>query len=115
MRCLLDKVTARRTLEGLLKIAEGRELSGEESFTLDLYDRAEAENFRLFISPPTANVLHFIAMHDQPMIQQWTLQYATIRDHLMAMQQNLPDPYRQALLPQVQFPQNIIFRANGGA
>lgn len=179
MRCLLDKVTARRILEGLLKITEGRELSDDELFSLDLYDRAEEENLRLFISPPTANVLerleslprystlihlfldrtevawpthyfkrwarrlrdygftpedaailslgtfcvgkdagilgmHFIATYDQPMIQQWALQYTKIRDHLVAMQQNLPDPYRQALLPHVQFPQNIIVRADVG-
>jgi len=34
MRCLLDKVTARRVLEGLLKLAEARELTEDEVFTL---------------------------------------------------------------------------------
>ena len=39
-RCLLDKVTARRTAEGLLKTAEGRPLTDDEVFALDLYQRA---------------------------------------------------------------------------
>jgi len=39
-RCLLDKVTARRILEGLLKLAEGRDLSDDELFALDLFYRA---------------------------------------------------------------------------
>ncbi len=50
-RCPLDKVTARRAVEGLLKLAEGRELSEEELFTLDLYERASAHGIRLFIRP----------------------------------------------------------------
>lgn len=57
MRCLLDKVTARRVLEGLLKLAEVRELTEEELFALDLYDRAHTEGIRLFIVPPTESVL----------------------------------------------------------
>lgn len=57
MRCLLDKVTARRVLESLLKLAEARELTGDEVFTLDLYRRAEIEGLRLFIAPPTESVL----------------------------------------------------------
>lgn len=57
LRCLLDKVTARRVLEGLLKLAEARELTEDEVFTLDLYRRAEIEGLRLFIAPPTESVL----------------------------------------------------------
>jgi hypothetical protein len=30
VRCLLDKAAARRTLEGLLRLAEGRELTEEQ-------------------------------------------------------------------------------------
>lgn len=56
-RCLLDKVTARRVLEGLLKLAEARELTEDEVFTLDLYQRAKTEGLRLFIAPPTESVL----------------------------------------------------------
>lgn len=172
MRCLLDKVTARRILEGLLKLGEARELTEDELFTLDFYDRAEAEGLYLFIAPPTENVLQtlealpryaaiirlfrksvevafpthyfkrwarrlrdygftredaailalgtfsigkegdilgmdFVATFDQPMIHQWTMQYPAIQNHLAAMQENLPDPYRRALLPQVNFPQYI--------
>jgi hypothetical protein len=36
MRCLLDKVVARRSLEGLLRLAEGRDLTGEELWAVDL-------------------------------------------------------------------------------
>ena len=56
-RCLLDKVTARRAVEGLLKLALGRELSEAELFALDLYERASVHGIRLFIMPPTENVL----------------------------------------------------------
>ncbi len=172
MRCLLDKVTARRILEGLLKLGEARELTEDELFTLDFYSRAEAGGLHLFIAPPTENVLQrlealprysaiirlfsksvevalpthyfkrwarrlrdygftredaailalgtfstskendvlgmdFVATFDQPMIHQWTMQYPAIQNHLAAMQENLPDPYRQALLPQVNLPQYI--------
>lgn len=57
MRCLLDKVVARRVMEGLLKLAEARDLTDEELLALDLYERATAEGVRLFIVPPTENVL----------------------------------------------------------
>lgn len=56
-RCLLDKVSARRAAEGLLKIAEGRSLTDDEVFALDLYQRAPVGGLQLFIVPPTANVL----------------------------------------------------------
>ena len=36
-RCLLDIVTARRILEGLLKLAEARDVSQEELIALDLF------------------------------------------------------------------------------
>ncbi len=56
-RCLLDKVTARRAAEGLLKTAEGRPLTDDDVFALDLYQRASAQGLQLFVVPPTANVL----------------------------------------------------------
>lgn len=173
MRCLLDKVTARRILEALLKLDEARELTEDELFTLDFHGRAGSEGRRLFIAPPTENVLKtledlpryaavihifrnrveiarpthyfkrwarrlrdygftredaailalgtfstneegdilgmdFVATFDQPMIHQWTMQCSAIQNHLTAMQENLPDPYRQAALPRVQLPQHII-------
>lgn len=172
MRCLLDKVTARRILEGLLKLVEAREMTEDELFALDLYRRAEAGGLQLFIAPPTDSILkrlealprystiirlfrnhaevafpsqyfkrwvrrlqdhgftredaailalgtfstnkdgsiigmHFVVTLDRPMIQQWTMQYANIQNHLAAMQANLTEPYRQAPLPQVQFPQHV--------
>ncbi len=64
MRCLLDKVTARYALQGLLKLAENRELTREELFSLDLVSRATASNINIFITPPTAHILHQIA--EQP-------------------------------------------------
>jgi hypothetical protein len=56
-RCLLDKVAARRVMESLLKLAEGRDLSEEELFAIDLFERADAQAIRLFIVPGTDNVL----------------------------------------------------------
>jgi hypothetical protein len=60
-RCLLDKVTARRMVEGLLGLAEGRELSEEELLALDLYERASAQGIRLFVVLPSENVLRRLA------------------------------------------------------
>ncbi len=61
MHCLLDKVTARRAVEGLLKLAKGRTLSIQELFALDLFSRTTPPTLRLFIVPPTANVLQSLA------------------------------------------------------
>jgi hypothetical protein len=52
-RCLLDKVTARRTLEGLLKLTEARDLSAEEVLALGLFERASSYGLRHFLLPPT--------------------------------------------------------------
>jgi hypothetical protein len=76
MRCLLDKVTARRILEGLLKLVEARELTEEELFTLDLYKRAEAEGLRLFITPPTDSILKRLET-----LQRYSTIIHTFRDH----------------------------------
>lgn len=61
MRCLLDKVTARYAVQGLLKLAEGRDLTEEELFTLDLLYRSQSQDFYLFIAPPTVNVARSLA------------------------------------------------------
>jgi len=57
MRCLLDKVVARYTLTGLLKLAEGATVTREELFSLDLFARAESISLRLYIAPSSARVL----------------------------------------------------------
>jgi hypothetical protein len=56
-RCLLDKITARRILEGLLKLAEARDLTVDEVFALDLFERATDDRLRLFVVPATSNLL----------------------------------------------------------
>ena len=56
-RCLLDKVTARRILEGLLKLAEARDLTVNEVFALDLFERAAENRLRLFVLPSTDALL----------------------------------------------------------
>ena len=89
-RCLLDKVTARRILEGLLKLAEGRDLSGEEWFAVDLFYRAGSHSIELFI-----------ATFDQPLIRQWATQRGAIRERWQTMRDDLPAPYRDAPLPDV--------------
>ncbi len=61
MRCLLDKVTARYILQGLLKLAENRNPTIEEMFALDLFSRADSEAFCLFITPPAFNILQKLA------------------------------------------------------
>jgi hypothetical protein len=171
-RCLLDKVTARRIIEGSLKLAEKRSLSDDELFALDFYYRANAQAIGLFVVPPTAQILRrledwpryeaiirpflagtqaalptryfkrwtrrlrdfgftpedaavlalatfgtneggtilgmdSIATFDRPMIQNWAVQYPSIRERLTAMQQDLPHPFRDASLPQVQRPEYI--------
>ena len=171
-RCLLDKVTARRILEGLLKLAEARDLTEEELVALDLYERTGPRGLRRFIVPPTESVLqrledrpryaalirlfrqrveiafptryfkrwarrlqeysftpedagvlalatfgtdentsilgmHIVATFDQSMIARWTAQCTAIQAHLAAMQQDLPMPYRQAILPQVLRPEQV--------
>jgi hypothetical protein len=173
IRCLLDKVTARRILEGLLKLAEGRDLTEVELFALDLYQHGRTEEVKLFVVPASELILqrldslsrysaiihlfrqsievafptryfkrwarrlrdygftkedaavlalasfgtnekadilgmNYVATFDQPMIQQWATQQTAIREQFAAMQRNLPPPYDQAFLPQVQRPEYII-------
>ncbi len=57
IRCLLDKFVARRRLEGLLKLAEGRDLTEEELWAIDLLQRAREQNIQLFVTGGTLNIL----------------------------------------------------------
>lgn len=61
MRCLLDKVTARHIVQGLLKLAENRNLTREEIAALDLFSLAHPQEMQLFIVPQTAGVLDRLA------------------------------------------------------
>lgn len=58
MRCLLDKVAARRILEGLLKLEEAREPTEGEFMALDFFTRAKTEGWQLYIAPQTEALLH---------------------------------------------------------
>lgn len=173
MRCLLDKVTARYAVQGFLKLAEGRDLSDHEVFTLDLLERSSVQQIDILIVPPTLNVLqqimqlpqytrliqlflsqvqvafptryfkrwarrlrkhHFsredaailalatfgtdaqgailsmsvVATYDQPMMTHWRLQQTIIREQFANMQIDLPQPYHQAVLPDVLRPEQIV-------
>lgn len=57
MRCLLDKVTARYTLEGMLRLAEGRKTTDAEVFSLSFYRRALLNRIDLYILPQTQSFL----------------------------------------------------------
>ena len=57
MRCLLNKVTARHIMEGMLKLVEGRSVTSAELFALYFYQRARSGGILLFILPQTHNVL----------------------------------------------------------
>jgi len=61
MRCLLDKVTARHIMQGLLKLTEGRDPTDAELFAIDLYSRASAQGISLFLLPQTEKVLQRLA------------------------------------------------------
>ena len=58
MRCLLDKVTARHIMEGMLKLVEERSVTVAESLALDFYRRTNFNNITLFILPQTYNLLN---------------------------------------------------------
>jgi hypothetical protein len=115
MRCLLDKVAARRILEGLLKQTEARELTESENSVLDLFERAAEEGAQLYVAPQTEKLLH--QLENLPrygkLIRFFLSSTKTvfpnqaIRDHLYAMQRNLLPPYNHALLPQVCLPRHV--------
>src|SRR5215831_13034700 len=56
-RLLLDKVTARHILTGLLKLAEGRDLTAEEVVALSLYEQAGPHGLWQFMVSSTEGVL----------------------------------------------------------
>ena len=56
-RLLLDKVTARHILTGLLKLAEARDLAEEEVVALSLYEQAGPHGLWQFMVPSTEGVL----------------------------------------------------------
>ena len=57
MRCLLDKVIVRHIIEGQVKLQQAEKLSKEELFSLDLFRRGKIGTHRLFVVPPTVNIL----------------------------------------------------------
>ena len=57
IHCLLDKVTARYIVQGLLKLAEKREPSQEEVIALELFSFAHSSTIHFFVVPQTVNVL----------------------------------------------------------
>ncbi len=57
MRYLLDKVTARLIMRGLLKQSKNEELAEQEIFALDFFRRTALPTVRLFIVPATSNTL----------------------------------------------------------
>jgi len=59
-RCLLDKVVARRTVEGLLRLAKGDSLSEQELFAVDLLYASVEGRIRLFIVPSSQIVLDLL-------------------------------------------------------
>jgi hypothetical protein len=56
-RRLLDKVTARHILTGLLRLAEARDLTAEEAVALSLYEQAGPHGLWQFMVPSTEGVL----------------------------------------------------------
>jgi len=81
MRCLLDKVTARLAVQGLLQLGEGQALADEELLALDLALRASRPPHHLFIVPPTASVLHQFAEQPRfsPIIQLFLAHVEVLR------------------------------------
>ena len=59
-RCLLDKVVARRMVEGLLRVSEGGRLSIQELFAVDLLYRSPQRQIQLFITPASKHVLDLL-------------------------------------------------------
>jgi len=173
LRCLLDKVVARRIMEALLKLASAQDLIAEEVDALSLYERSDVRWLQLFMAPPTDHILarlvlstpyaplialfrthaevarptryfkrwsrrlrdqgftredaailalgtfgtspaadvlgmHFVATLDRPMLNHWQTRQRTIQERLVAMQRQLDPPYRDAFLPQIRRPENIV-------
>lgn len=85
MRCLLDKVTARHIMEGMLKLVEERTVTSTELFALYFYQRARSSGITLFILPQTYNLLKRL---------EHLSRYAVlIRSFLVATQVSYPARY----------------------
>jgi len=61
MRCLLDKVTARYIVQGVLKLAENRIPTRVEISAIDLFSLAHPPEIQFFIVPQTVSVLERLA------------------------------------------------------
>lgn len=57
MRYLLDKVTARHILEGMLKLVENKSISAAETSALYFYRKSKINEIELYILPHTKNIL----------------------------------------------------------
>ena len=61
MRCLLDKVTVRYAVRGLLKLSLEQTISGDEEAAFKVFSLGKQQDVGLFIAPATANVLQQFA------------------------------------------------------
>ncbi len=50
---------------------------------------------------------HFFATYDQALLNNWTIQYDAIQEHLGAMQRDIHAPYCKARLPKVLRPEQL--------
>ena len=80
MRCLLDKVVARRILLGLLALAQDREILLPDRAALDFFRRWLHSNQQLYIVPATANVISRIGQPAySPIIEYFQNQTEVVR------------------------------------
>jgi len=56
-RCLLDKVIVRYTLDGMLSLSLGQDLTDQQVAALRLFQNAATRSVDLFIAPASANIL----------------------------------------------------------
>ena len=56
-RCLLDKVVVRYTLDGLLNLSLGRDVTSQQFAALQLFQSSASGQVDLFIAPASANIL----------------------------------------------------------
>lgn len=57
MQCLLDKVTVRYAVRGLLKLSLGQMINTDEEASVKVFSLGKQHDVGLFIAPATANVL----------------------------------------------------------
>jgi len=56
-RYLLDKVIVRYTLDGMLSLSSGKDLTDQQAAAIRLFQRATTQPVDLFIAPASANIL----------------------------------------------------------